>query len=100
MIPLVKPILSRHLDGEVRLAVTNCVVQVMRITMPHDPYGRKEMKEIFQLVVESFQGLSDIHNPSFGKVAQILESVAKLRACVIMLDLRCGGLILEMFYQF
>lgn len=87
VIPLVKLVLFRHPDREVRLAVTQCIAHVMRITMPHDPYNKDIMKEVFQLIVESFQGLSNIHNPSFGKVVRILESVAKIRACVIMLGL-------------
>ena len=92
--------LLKHPDKEVRLVVIQRIVHVMRIAAPHDPYNIKVMKEVFQFIDESFQGSSDIHNPSFGKVVQILESVARLRACVIMIDLACEDLILDMFYQF
>lgn len=44
VIPLVEPMLLRHPDKEVRLAVTQCVVHVMRITTPHDLYNREVMK--------------------------------------------------------
>ena len=51
VIPLAKPALLRHPDREVRLVVAQCIVQVMRITAPYDPYNREVMKEVFQLIV-------------------------------------------------
>lgn len=87
VIHLVKPVLLRHSDGDVRLAITLCIVNVMRITAPHDPYSKEVMKEIFHSIVEGFQGLGDIDNRTFGKKVKILESIAKIKACVIMLDL-------------
>ena len=85
---------------EVRLTVAQCIVQVMRITATYDPYNREVMEGAFQLIVESFQRLCNIHNPSFGKAVNILETIAKLRACVILLDLSCEDLIHDMFHQF
>ena len=59
------------------------------------------MKEIFQMIVESFQGLYNIDNSSFfGKTIKILDIVAEFRACVIMIDLGCEDLIFDMFHQF
>lgn len=57
-------------------------------------------QDIFQLIVGTFSGLSDIHSPSFGKRVVILETLARYRSCVVMLDLECNDLINEMFSTF
>lgn len=58
------------------------------------------MQEIFQLIVSSFENLSDNSSRSYTKRTSILETVAKVRSCVVMLDLECDALILEMFENF
>ena len=58
------------------------------------------IQDIFQLIVSSFENLSDKSSKSYGKRAMILETVAKVRSCVVMLDLECDGLIVEMFQHF
>lgn len=58
------------------------------------------MQEIFQLIVTNFKGLDDVNSPSFSRRVNILETVAKVRSCVVMLDLECDDLILEMFETF
>ncbi|KAL9680020.1 hypothetical protein QQ045_017892 [Rhodiola kirilowii] len=58
------------------------------------------MKEVFQLIVSSFESLDDKSSNSYSKRISILETVAKVRCCVVMLDLEFYGLILEMFRHF
>ena len=58
------------------------------------------MQEVFQLIVSSFENLSDKSSRSYTKRTSILETVAKVRSCVVMLDLECETLILEMFQNF
>ncbi|KAL6985183.1 hypothetical protein U1Q18_018560 [Sarracenia purpurea var. burkii] len=58
------------------------------------------MKDVFQLIVSSFENLSDKSSRSYNKRTLILETVAKVRSCVVMLDLECDGLIVEMFQYF
>lgn len=58
------------------------------------------MQDVFQLIVSSFVGLSDMSSRSYDKRASILETVAKVRSCVVMLDLECEALISEMFQHF
>ena len=58
------------------------------------------MQEVFQLIVSSFVDLSDMSSRSYNKRASILETVAKVRSCVVMLDLECEELITEMFQHF
>ena len=57
-------------------------------------------QDIFQLIVSTFSGLSDTTGPSFGRRVLILETMARYRSCVVMLDLECDDLINEMFSTF
>lgn len=47
-----------------------------------------------------FRGLSDTNGASFGRRVVILETLAKYRSCVVMLDLECNDLVNEMFSIF
>lgn len=100
MSALVKPELLRHQDKDVRLIVVTCISEITRITAPEAPYNDDLMREIFQLIVGSFQGLDQMNSLTFGRRVTILETVAKVRSCVVMLDLECDDLILEMFQHF
>lgn len=59
-----------------------------------------DTQDVFQLIVSSFESLSDKSSRSYHKRMLILETVAKVRSCVVMLDLECDGLIIEMFQHF
>lgn len=52
------------------------------------------------MIVGTFSGLSDTAGPSFGRRVVILETLAKYRSCVVMLDLECDDLVNEMFSTF
>ncbi|KAH9329678.1 hypothetical protein KI387_001786, partial [Taxus chinensis] len=52
---LSRPKFLRHADPEVRLVVTTCMSEIMRITVPKQPYSNSIMREVFHLVVGSFQ---------------------------------------------
>ncbi|CAK9178635.1 unnamed protein product [Ilex paraguariensis] len=97
---LVADELLRHSDVDVKVAVASCISEITRITAPDAPYDDDRMKDIFQLIVSSFENLSDQSSRSYNKRALILETVAKVRSCVVMLDLECDGLIVEMFQHF
>lgn len=58
------------------------------------------VQDIFHLIVSTFSGLRDTKGPSFGRRVNILETVAKYRSCIVMLDLECDDLINEMFRTF
>ncbi|KAG8365331.1 hypothetical protein BUALT_Bualt18G0093600 [Buddleja alternifolia] len=95
-----KPELLKHQDREVKLFVASCVCEITRITAPEAPYDDDVLKDIFQVIVSTFSGLSDINGPSFGRRVVILETLARYRSCVVMLDLECDDLIDEMFKTF
>ncbi|KAJ1413122.1 Armadillo-type fold [Sesbania bispinosa] len=92
--------LLRHSHVDVKVAVASCISEITRITAPHAPYDDDQMKAVFQLFVSSFENLHDKSSRSYVKRTSILEIVAKVRLCVVMLDLECDALILEMFQHF
>lgn len=104
MKPLVKAIarqeLLKHLDRDVKVLVATCICEVTRITAPEAPFSDDVLKDIFHLIVGTFSGLSDINSPSFGRRVVILETLARYRSCIVMLDLDCDELINEMFSIF
>ncbi|GLJ06598.1 hypothetical protein SUGI_0042770 [Cryptomeria japonica] len=89
--------LLRHPDDEIKLVVASCLSEIMRIITPQEPYDDDTMKEVLQLVVESLHGLYNVKDPTFGKRAKILDIIARTRSFVLMLDLQCNELILQMF---
>ncbi|KAK4277237.1 hypothetical protein QN277_015259 [Acacia crassicarpa] len=92
--------LLRHSDVDVKVAVASCISEITRITAPEAPYDDDQMKEVFQLIVSSFENLLDKSSRSYKKRTSIVETVAKVRSCVVMLDLECDALIVEMFQHF
>ncbi|KAL2341418.1 hypothetical protein Fmac_009358 [Flemingia macrophylla] len=97
---IVKPELLKHQDSDVKLLVATCVCEITRITAPEAPYSDDVLKDIFQLIVGTFSGLSDTSGPSFDQRVAILDTLAKYRSCVVMLDLECDDLVNEMFSTF
>ncbi|CAN0888181.1 Sister chromatid cohesion protein PDS5 homolog C [Linum grandiflorum] len=92
--------LFRHSDVDVKVAVASCISEITRITAPDAPYDDERMKDVFHLIVASFENFDDMSSRSYVKRTSILETVAKVRSCVVMLDLECDALIVEMFKKF
>ncbi|KAK9911771.1 hypothetical protein M0R45_035661 [Rubus argutus] len=97
---IVKPELSKHQDRDVKLLVATCICEITWITAPEAPYSDDVLKDIFRLIVGTFSGLKDTSGPSFGRRVVILETLAKYRSCVVMLDLECDDLVTKMFSTF
>ncbi|GLU20621.1 hypothetical protein SLE2022_368110 [Rubroshorea leprosula] len=97
---IVKPELLKHQDKDAKLLVATCICEITRITAPEAPYSDDVLKDVFHLIVGTFSGLSDTSGPSFGRRVGILETLAKYRSCVVMLDLECDNLVNEMFSTF
>ncbi|XP_010526241.1 PREDICTED: muscle M-line assembly protein unc-89 [Tarenaya hassleriana] len=102
--PLMKALVAdrlfKHSDIDVNAAVAACISEITRITAPDAPYDDDQMKEVFQLIVSSFENLTDISSRSYSKRTSILETVARVQSCVVMLDLECDALVIEMFQHF
>ncbi|XP_074573683.1 sister chromatid cohesion protein PDS5 homolog B [Curcuma longa] len=89
--------LLQHKDKEVKLLVAVCLSEIMRILAPDAPFTDEIFKHVFRLIIDTFVDLVDTTSPYFTRRTKILESVAALKCCVIMLDIDCEDLVLDMF---
>ncbi|CAH2067941.1 unnamed protein product [Thlaspi arvense] len=92
--------LLSHPDSDVRVSVVSCLTEILRITAPEAPYSDDLMKEVFRLTIEAFEKLADTSSRSYSKAESVLDSVSKVKSCLVMLDLECDDLILQMFRMF
>ncbi|KAF9590745.1 hypothetical protein IFM89_038058 [Coptis chinensis] len=97
---IVNPELLKHQDRDVKLLAATCICEITRITAPEAPYSDDVLRDIFHLIVGTFCGLGDTTSPSFGRRVVILETLARYRSCIVMLDLECDDLVNEMFSTF
>ncbi|XP_022773243.1 sister chromatid cohesion protein PDS5 homolog A-like isoform X3 [Durio zibethinus] len=97
---IVKHSLSNHTDKDVRLLVAICVSENFRILAPQPPFADKYLRDIFKLILSIFMELADTTSAFFSRRVKILETVARCKCCVVMLDIDCNDLILEMFNIF
>lgn len=100
MLALIQPkFLEEPCEG-VRLPVASCLNNIMKLTAPIAPYSNHVMRRIMRLIVENFQDLDSGAGSTFGKKLEILGSMATFETYVIMFDLECDDLILQMFQCF
>ncbi|KAJ6833750.1 sister chromatid cohesion protein PDS5-like protein A [Iris pallida] len=97
---IAKQELLKHHDKDVKVLVATCICEITRVTAPEAPYSDDVLRDMFHLIVGTFSGLSDINSPSFRRRVTILEMFARYRSCILMLDLECDDLIVEMFSTF
>ncbi|KAM3683139.1 hypothetical protein ACB098_12G123600 [Castanea mollissima] len=92
--------LLQHKDKEVRLLVAICISEIFRVMAPEPPFEDKYLRDIFKLIVSIFAELADTSSPHFSRRVKILETIARCKCWVIMLDINCNDLVLEMFNTF
>lgn len=97
---LVKGNLLHHKDKDVRLLVAVCSTEILRVLAPNPPFSDDVFKDIFRLIVSIFEDLADTTSPYFARRSQILETIAALKCCVVMLDIGCEDLVQRMFEVF
>ncbi|KAF3792702.1 Sister chromatid cohesion PDS5-like protein A [Nymphaea thermarum] len=102
----------RHKDKDVKLLVAACFSEIIRILAPDPPFSDALLKvyallykillyqDIFKLFIGTFGELADTASPYFTRRVKILETVARVRCCVLMLDIGCNDLVLDMFNVF
>lgn len=75
-------------------------IGIMGSTAPDAPYGDQQMKDAFNVIVSLVKNLSVKSTQSYAKTISILETLAKVRLCALMMGLVCDGVIIEMFKYF
>ncbi|XP_048558145.1 sister chromatid cohesion protein PDS5 homolog C-like [Triticum urartu] len=97
---LVREDLLNHPHPGVKVGIACCLTEVTRVSAPDPPYEDDVMRGVFTVVVDAFGKLDDTKSPLFAKRVSMLETIAKVRSCVLMLDLDCDDLIQETFTHF
>ena len=100
MLALIQPkFLEEPCEG-VRLPVALCLNNIMKLIAPIAPYSDDVIRRIIRLIVETFQDLDNSAGSTFRKKLDILGSMATFETYIIMFDLECDDLILQMFQCF
>lgn len=92
--------LLRNDDLNVQIAVASCCNELTRITAPELPYEDDTMRVIFQLFMIAFEQLSCESGRNYYRALHIVETIAKVRSSLILLDVDTDGLVPEMFQLF
>ncbi|KAK1422159.1 hypothetical protein QVD17_25081 [Tagetes erecta] len=106
--PAIKPLsdsilkhgLLQQKDKDVRLLVSICVCEILRILAPKPGFSDADFRDIFQLLLGMFGELADTKSPYYSKRVELLETIANFNFCVIMLDVGCEDLVQKMFKIF
>ncbi|KAI3463462.1 hypothetical protein Pfo_020125 [Paulownia fortunei] len=104
LLPVMKALITdellRHADVNIQVAVASCTNEITRITAPIAPYTDDLMKEIFQLFMVALKQLSSESGSNYLRALHILEALATVRSCLIMMDIDIDAMIVEMFQLF
>uniref|UniRef100_A0A0A9GJ90 Androgen induced inhibitor of proliferation (As3) / pds5, putative n=1 Tax=Arundo donax TaxID=35708 RepID=A0A0A9GJ90_ARUDO len=68
----------------------------MRVLAPDPPFSNEIFKEIFRLFISIFADLAETSSPYITRRMKILETFAALRCSIIMVNIGCEDLILDM----
>ena len=85
---------------DVKVSVVSCIIEITRITTPDAPYKDEQMKEIFKFIMAAFENMPHVSTRSYKKVVSILDTIENFKLCLVMLDLKCDALVVEMFQSF
>ncbi|XP_027150474.1 sister chromatid cohesion protein PDS5 homolog A-B-like [Coffea eugenioides] len=97
---LIKHGLLQHKDKDIRILVATCFCEIIRVLAPDPGFSDDVFTDIFKLLQSIFAETGDYKSPYFSRRVKLLETVAKLNVCVLMLDVGCDDLILKMFKIF
>lgn len=85
-----KRILS-HQHKDVRLMACCCVVEMLRVYAPEAPFSDQQLKVAFEALIIELRGLQHPERAAFEKVSGILESLAVLKSCVLVVGMAEEG---------
>eukprot|EP00889_Picochlorum_renovo_P008169 jgi/Picre1/35199/NNA_002661.t1 len=87
----------KHRDREMKLYVSVCSVHVLRLHAPDTPFSDETLALVFHVFINAIKGLSDIASPFFDDSLDLLKIAAKIKCCLLMLDLeQADSLLLEL----
>ena len=88
--------LMKHKDKEVKMYVAICCFHVLRLHAPDTPFSDDTLTNVFYLFVAVLKNLGDVRSPYFQPTLDLLEMTAKIKCCLLMLDLeQADGLLVD-----
>lgn len=103
LVPLKEVLLSEelanHAKFDVQISLALCLSELTRINVPNPPFEDEPMKRAFQVIVSSFEALPDSDGKSYHKRRCLLESMSGVKSYVVVLDLECHALVLDIFHH-
>ena len=90
---LLDPAVLRSKSADLRLLGACCLVEVLRIYAPSPPYAAKQLEAALEAVIAALGALAtrDGEEESFERACHVLESLATVRSCVIVVELAMEG---------
>jgi hypothetical protein len=88
------------IDGlqEVRLFTVVCAIHTLRLHAPENPYTDAQLLIIFRQLLVVFRELADPGAAHFQVCLSLLQTVATVKICLLMLDLEnADSLVLDLF---
>ncbi|KAG0238358.1 hypothetical protein BGW42_005591 [Actinomortierella wolfii] len=85
---LIDPSLIRHKDKGVRIYVSCCIADLLRLYAPDAPYNTKHLREIFELFIEQLRNLSFMTSPYYSMYYYLLESLSAVKSIVLLTELK------------
>ncbi|KAI4330018.1 hypothetical protein MLD38_028332 [Melastoma candidum] len=104
LLPVMKALITDNLlkskNEEISASAASCLAELMRIAAPEAPYEDDIMEDIFLLMAGTFTKLSQPSGRCYEKAATTLYTVARVKACLLMLDLELYGILVDVFNNF
>lgn len=95
---IAKTDLLKHKDKEVRLFNIVCAIHTLRLHAPENPYTDAQLLMIFRQLLVVFRELADPGAAHFQVCLSLLQTVATVKICLLMLDLEdADSLVLDLF---
>ncbi|KAJ8428235.1 hypothetical protein Cgig2_009950 [Carnegiea gigantea] len=96
---LISELLTNQVDFDVQISLALCLSKLIRITTLNLAFEDKLMKKAFRVIVSSFEALPECDGKSYHKRCRILESISRVKSYVVLLDIECDTLILDIFHH-
>lgn len=82
---LVSPKFMENIDRDIRIIVTCCVVDVLRIYAPEAPYKDEDMIRVFEAISKQISSLQTTNpeTPAGKRILYILNNIATVKSCLV-----------------
>ncbi|XP_051135771.1 sister chromatid cohesion protein PDS5 homolog D-like isoform X2 [Andrographis paniculata] len=104
LLPLMQALMGdeilQHTDICIQIVVACCFNELSRISAPDAPFPDEKMRVFFRLFMVVFQQLPNRSEEDSNRALKIIETMAKVRSGLMLLDIDKEGLVVEMIRIF